>query len=384
MRALDTATCVRRLLGVGLLIFSGAAARADDAQDWLARMNEALTTRNYDGTFMHIREGRVESLRIIHRVENGEVRERLVSLDGSGREFVRNGAELTCYLPDQQTVLVERRPQDGPLLGNLPRFDASTAAFYDVRSGERLRLMGRDARLVSVTPRDEYRYGYRLWIDEKTAMPLKTQLCDGSGKVIEQIVFSSLALPSRIPDSAFQPQVAAEGFRWLRDESLGSSPTPVVGAGAVMSWTTLRLPPGFRMTSRGHQTLPGSGSPATHLVFSDGIASVSVFVEAQGATTAPLRGAANVGSSAAYSTQIDGHQVTAVGEVPARTVRFIASQVRTDNAAGSSMQVAGSRPALRRPVSPARPGKAYPALPSDAAESRPAPAFAPGESKPRQ
>src|SRR3984893_5477644 len=80
---------------------------ADDPRDWLQKMNQALATRNYDGTFFHLSEGRVETMRIVHRVPAGRVSERLHSMDGSGREFVRNNDELTCYFPDQHTVLVQ-------------------------------------------------------------------------------------------------------------------------------------------------------------------------------------------------------------------------------------------------------------------------------------
>ena len=95
---------------VGALLATAPMARAGDAaREWLQRMNQALATRNYDGTFFHLSDGRVETMRIVHRVQGGRVTERLMSLDGSGREFVRNGDALTCYLPDQHTVLVEPR-----------------------------------------------------------------------------------------------------------------------------------------------------------------------------------------------------------------------------------------------------------------------------------
>ena len=112
------------LVGALLAADPRAARGADDPREWLERMNKALATRNYDGTFFHISGGRVETMRIVHRVRSGRVSERLQSLDGSGREFVRANGELTCYLPDQHTVLVEPRQDRGPFLGSLPQFDS--------------------------------------------------------------------------------------------------------------------------------------------------------------------------------------------------------------------------------------------------------------------
>jgi sigma-E factor negative regulatory protein RseB len=304
------------------------AVAAEEPAQWLERMNQALTTRNYDGTFSHWHGGKVEMLRIIHRVQDGAVAERLVSLDGSGREFIRSGADLACYLPDKKTVLVEKRPADESLLGGFPAVNQQTASFYDIQEVARTRLNRRDTRLITVTPKDEFRYGYRLWIDESTAMPLKTQLCDGRGRVIEQIVFASLTLSSRIPDAAFKPDVSTEGFRWLRNESAPAKEPP---ENASLVWNTLKLPPGFKMAARSAQVLPGSTDPVSHLVFSDGMASVSVFVEMETKSNQPAdeqtvtEESARLGSSSVYSTMMGGRKVTAVGEVPPATVRSIAS-----------------------------------------------------------
>ncbi len=308
------------------------AALAEEPGKWLERMNQALTTRNYDGTFSHWQGGRVEMLRIIHRVHNGTVSERLVSLDGSGREFIRTGSNLACYLPDKHTVLVENRPAEESLLSGFPTINDQTASFYDIKEVAQTRLLGRDTHYITVSPKDEFRYGYRLWIDEKTAMPLKTQLCDTRGHVIEQVVFASLTLASHIPDSAFKPEVSTDGYQWLRSETTPRDPTKEALPDPVV-WDALKLPPGFKMTVRKAQTMPGSTSPVDHLVFTDGLASVSVFVEAT-AQPAPATGqepvdeSARVGSSSAFSTVIDGHKITAVGEVPPATVRFIANSVQ--------------------------------------------------------
>ena len=309
----------------GLML--AATAAADEPREWLQRMNQALVSRNYDGVFSHWQDGRVEMLRIIHRIEDDEVTERLVSLDGSGREFIRSGSELACYLPDQRTVVVEQRNEDRPLLGNFPSFDETSAGVYQVRELKRTRFNRRNTRVISVTPSDEFRYGYRIWIDESTAMPLKTQLCDRQGRVIEQVVFASLTITSRIPDAAFKPDVATDGFQWLRN---GHEPRAASSSQPVM-WNAIKLPPGFRMTSRSAQLMPGATNPVAHLVFTDGLASVSVFVETKPSAPVPKNpnsGATRLGSSSAFSTVIDGHKVTAMGEVPPATVRFIANSLK--------------------------------------------------------
>jgi sigma-E factor negative regulatory protein RseB len=302
-------------------------APAATAVEWLERMNRALTTRNYDGTFSHWQGGTVETLRIIHRLQDGQVSERLVSLDGSGREFIRNGSSLTCYLPDRRTVLVEQRPAQESLVG-IPAVNGQTASFYDISEVARMRLNRRNTHVISVSPRDEFRYGYRLWIDDSTAMPLKSQLCDARGNLIEQIVFANLTLSAHIPDSAFKPEVSTEGFQWLRSDPTGAPDTT-----PVTEWSAQKLPPGFRMLLHRLQTLPGAPGRVDHLVFSDGLASVSVFIEVRpvGPEQARLSQSATVGSSSAFSIVVDGHKITAVGEVPPETVRFIASQVKAED-----------------------------------------------------
>jgi sigma-E factor negative regulatory protein RseB len=187
-----------------------------------------------------------------------------------------------------------------------------------------------------VNPKDQFRFGYRLWLDEKTAMPLKTQLCDSSGQVIEQIFFARLDMPDTIADSELQPAVRTDGMRWVRQ-----GPSRDMASAALSAYRAAELPPGFHLTIQGAQTLGGASVPASHLVYSDGLATVSVFVEAerdpaqaQGGTLSgapqdvPMQGLARVGSGYAFSTMIQGHQVTAVGEVPAQTVEVIAHSVR--------------------------------------------------------
>ena len=333
-----------------------AAADGDDPRQWLERMNQALVTRNYDGTFAFWQNGKVEMLRIIHRVKDGHVSERMVAL-GSGREIIRNGGELARYLPDQKTVIVEKRSEQDPLLGNFPTFDQASTAFYDIKEIKRTRIYQRDARLISVTPKDEFRYGYRLWIDEGTSMPLRTELCDPRGRVIEQLVLAEnkdFRINAKdIPDTAFQPDVSTQGFVWRRSEpNVGQ----VVANNLRDRWNATRLPPGFRNIMQAAQSMPGATGRVEHFVFSDGLASVSVFVETQvisgaaadaasrnangaaaGQPSQPTPASANevaqFGSTSAFSTVVEGRKITAVGEVPPETVRAIANSLQSVGAA---------------------------------------------------
>ncbi len=313
--------------GGGLLLgaaLAAAPALADDgARHWLAAMNEALATRNYQGEFLHLANGHVEKLRILHRIKDGRVTERLVNLSGNAREIIRNDAELQCYLPDERKVLVESQPQHSSLLGTLPSFDVSLEANYALELGERAMVIGRPARILSVVPRDGFRYGYRLWIDEENMMPVRTDLCDADGHVLEQVLFTSLKVGGTLVDAAFRPDVDASGFVWLRQ---GGSAQ--VSLADELPWRLVQLPPGFKISSSVEQRLPGSDGLVTHLVLSDGLASVSVFIE--GPPSPPRQateGQGRVGSAFAFSKVIAGHQVTAVGEVPPQTVEFIASGV---------------------------------------------------------
>lgn len=309
-----------------------AASTAADARRWLTRTDEALARRNYRGVFVHELHGyggEAETLEVIHRVGSDGVSERLVSMDGSGREFIRRNGQLSCYLPDQRTVLVLKSAQPTLPL-NVPQLDAQGSGHYELRQVDMTRVSGHRVRVIAVTPLDSLRYGYRLWIDDATAMPLKTQLRDSHGTVLEQILFTQLTLPTHIADADLRPAIDARGYRWVRQQE-ASAPQALPAAAAAplaLAWRVGELPAGFRMTASGLQSL--SSGPAQHLVFSDGLASVSVFIQpAHTGANVRFTEAATLGTSSAYSALISGYRITAVGEVPPQTVRAIVQSIRS-------------------------------------------------------
>lgn len=370
MRTLLHATLLVCALSVASAVLQAAPDDAGlrEARALLQRMNTSLAQRNYIGTLRHQRDGRSESLRILHRVKGNEVAERLVPLDGSRREFIRRGPELITLLPDQGVALVERRPRAGGLFPTLPQLDDRSAELYRVTAVRGVRQQGREARLVVLEPRDGFRYGYRIWVDTRTAMPIKTELRDERGAVLEELLFTELRLLADIPDSDFEPAVPLASLRLHR-----SAPVPVAAAVrgvGVPSWTATRLPRGFRLTQSTRQNLPGVDGPVEHLVFSDGIASVSVFIGSRDGTVpkgTPIAAQAGGAATTFFVTRVEGRPVTVVGEVPMRTARFIALQVRPAAPSSPASPVAPATPSA--PATAAAP--AAPGVPAPAAASAP-------------
>lgn len=299
-------------------------AGEQDARAWLERMAQAMDELNYQGVFVHMHDGRAETLRVVHRNEDGHVSERLVSLDGVGREIISTQDEVQCILPDKRAVLVESRNDLNPLASAVPTYSQTLDRHYRFRMMGSSRVAGRATQNVAVLPRDGYRYGYLLWLDEATAMPLKSQLRDEDGNIVEQILFASIAFEDRIPRSALQPSIDTEGYTWYRADAKSRA---AERTGTTL-WRAARVPEGFELQLSNRQVLVGSRFPVEHLVYSDGLASVSVFVESAESDPDPLDGLSRVGAANAYTTRVEGHQVTAVGEVPASTVEIIAESVQ--------------------------------------------------------
>jgi sigma-E factor negative regulatory protein RseB len=186
-------------------------------------------------------------------------------------------------------------------------------------------------------------------------LPLKTELFDNEGRVLERVTFTSLSLLRDLPDELFNPAVDTSGFQQVRLEP----PRPrIQRVTASQVWSAQSLPRGFRLTQRGEQSLPGSESRVPHLVFSDGLASVSVFIGVDQPPFGPGEAGRErrMGASTAYSAFVNGQHVVVVGEVPVRTARLIASQIRAAQPAEPSKPAEPAKPAVpAQPASPVEP-----------------------------
>ena len=298
---------------------SVALAERVQPNEWLNRMGAAVQATNYEGTVIRIQDGKAEALKVVHTVTDGVIREKVVAQEGNGLEIIRNGNEVHCILPDRKSVLVEEWDDQSTLFSTLPSSEVRFGSEYDVAVVREDRVAGRQAVLVAIRPHDGYRYGHRIWLDVETAFPLQTQLIAEDGTAIEQVMFADITLNGEIQASALAPSYSTENFRWL------NSPSRHVSKKVETSWQSTDLPKGFRAVATHGETLNGSEDVVTHILYSDGLANVSVFIAAvdeKGRT-----GASRVGGSNSYQAVVDGFQVTAVGEVPAMTVEQIATSM---------------------------------------------------------
>jgi sigma-E factor negative regulatory protein RseB len=295
-----------------------------DARDLLMRIAQAARTLNYDGTFVYQRGSQLDAVRIVHQVKNGRVRERLVSLSGAPREVIRDDDVIACYLPDDNSVLVEyRKTSTKSFPALLPEKLEDIEKNYVVEIGKPDRIAGRDTQTVVIQPRDNLRYGYMLWADRKSSLLLKTDLMDRRGVVLEQFMFAQIEIGGDIPNSALAPETSGNDLVWYREKA-GSSPVD----GVQPEWIVNSVPKGFMLTSEIARVIPIRGQRVRHLVYSDGLAAVSIFIEKLNSGAVPaVRGASRMGAVHAFGRMIGDHHVTIVGEVPAGTVALFGGAI---------------------------------------------------------
>ena len=313
-RRLIATVCV----ALGGLVAAAPGLAADEIapDDWLVKMASAVQTTNYEGTVIRLQNGKSDTLKVVHVVADGVIREKVVVQEGDGLEIIRNGNEVQCILPDKQTVRVEEWNDQSALFSSLPSTDIQFGNEYDISIVREERVAGRKAVLLAIRPHDEHRYGHRIWLDIATGFPLQTRLMGDDGEAIEQVKFADITLDQEIHASALAPSTSIENFRWF------TQPQRKINHTVDSPWNSEELPSGFRVISTHEEELPGRDVPVVHILYSDGLANVSVFIEPSHNKKFARR--SRVGASNSYSVENGGFQVTAVGEVPAVTVEKIA------------------------------------------------------------
>lgn len=312
-------------VALAFISFSAVADHPkDDIEKWLAKMHHAAHMINYDGTFVYGQDNEMTTMQIIHSVdENGEY-ERLISLDGSGREVIRSGDTVTCVLPDKNSVVVDKSRPDSEFPPTFPLTIKQLSKFYDFHFGQDGMVAGRTAKTLIIQPKDKYRYGHTLWVDAKTGLLLKDHLIGDNKKIVEQFMFTQINYPSVIEKVRLISRSDSKKYTWYeaKDEPAEKN------INKSMNWKVMQVPAGFKPGMKRHHKMTVSAMPVEHFVYSDGLSSVSVFVEKQMDKSKNLIGGSTMGAVNAYGRAVGKYHVTVVGEVPHAAVKMIGDSVQ--------------------------------------------------------
>ena len=309
-----------------LFLCSFSATADENFRQLLAKMNQTLERGNYEGTFVFVHNGDVETMSIVHGYSENGVREKLVSLTGDKREVIRDQDVLTCIWPSEKLVVIETARDSHGIPSSLPSDLDELAIHYKLTEVGQARIAGHDCTIVKIEPLDEYRYGHKLCIDPEHGMVLESKTFDTQGNTIENMMFTSFRMRDSAPENLFEPSVHLNDYTWkTASVELNGELQP------DQAWKIEDLPPGFSLRSVTRRLMSASNNPVQHMVLTDGLASVSVFISKVDDPDHMYRGAHNKGVINAYARDVNQHQITVVGEVPENTVKMIGSSIFYSN-----------------------------------------------------
>ena len=323
-------TVIFRLTLTLLLSFlSAQSIAADDA--WLMLQKTAYAARelNYQGVFAYQNGKQTRSIQITHMNRDGQEMTRNLVLDArlqskQSREVFSQGNDILIVSPKNEsnntsTVVIEKRRGQNLFPAMLPTDLQALKTSYTTRISAIEMVAGRGAQVIELIANDSFRYSYKIWADAEFGLLLKMTLVDSNKQTLEQFEFTQLSMLNSRDVNWFQPKIDVKK-NYVTDVS---APVNHVNT----NWIVAELPTGYVKVDHVVLNLPGKNSPVDQMIFSDGIASVSMFIEPISKAIRPKTGHMVIGSTNICANVIDGYQITVVGEVPAATVLQIAKAV---------------------------------------------------------
>ena len=323
-----------RVWFIVVLGFAGAAHGAEtpastEAVAWLKRMASASRQLNYSGTIVYQHRNHIETSRVVHFVNSaGGEFEKLETLDGPPREIIRSNDQVICYLPATKTVLIEERNRSArnfPAL--LPESLGAITENYTIHRGNVDRVAGYDCQWILLEPKDTHRYGRRYCAELGSALPLRAQTLEGKERVVESFGFSDLTIGGSFSGERVKSKYAdrSRAQNWKIDRSRFMPPETATSGDT--GWLVTSLPSGFRKLMEAKRSTGGRRS-ISQLVFSDGLAAVSVFIEpAPAQTQAQAEQVTHQGAVNIYTRTHRNYVVTVLGEAPISTIKTISASL---------------------------------------------------------
>lgn len=308
------------------LLLVSIVSHAEEEKSILNQMTIAAKQLNYEGVFSYSIGKRQQSIKIIHRGDQqGEV-ERLISLNGVAREVIRNNEMMTCIYPEGKSVQPNHRPLGLGFPSDFLKRLNSASPYYQFSLGQEDRVAGHYTQELKVIPIDNYRYGYRLWVDKDSHLLLQSDLVDEQDNVLETVAFSSVEIANTIPEQLLHAQLQGNEMTWNRAEHIMNIKMSAKNAQSL--WQIMWMPQGFVLVAQQNRFKARNGVSVEQQVYSDGLNSISIFIEKIHSQQSHLHGVSKMGTNNAFGTIINGYFVTIVGEVPAQTVDKVGHSIK--------------------------------------------------------
>jgi sigma-E factor negative regulatory protein RseB len=310
-----------RVLTVFLLwvICQSAIADKDQmtARQWLDNMSRAMKTLNYQGTVIFMKNGQVDTMTYQHSVENGVEQERLASLNSPMREVTRKSNEVTCIFKETSQKVINHHPLDSSFIVNVPQNTSSLEKYYQLGLSGQESIAMLPTQIVNVEPTDALRYPRKIWVDTQHFLPLKVEVYNLDGSILEQVVFTNLTT-----DAVAEPHASNVDENQFHVKHIHATQAePFENATFLLkNW-----PVGFEPVFFIRNSIQQSQKAVDHLLISDGFSTVSVYLEAK--ESQGMNGLHGLGSVNSFSKVIGETQFTVLGEVPAKTVELIADGI---------------------------------------------------------
>ena len=295
-----------------------------DPVTWLGKINKAASEISFSGRFVYIVDGKVQAMEMVRRISDGIVEERLYSLNGSSREVIRSTNKVRCYLPDKKLVVHDRRHDFNSVFPRIaPRDLSQLTQNYNFHEGDERKIANRMAIQIKIEPNDHYRYGYELWADKSTGLLLRSDLIDMEGNIIEQYLFVDIEIRKDIDESELQPSNTDQDLQVVGNMAQDYMPLE------SMDWEFSNMPKGFKLSGYIHRKSVENADKYEHMVFSDGLSSISVFARKTQEGQRDMSGSSNMGAMNAYQRLLGNSLFTVMGEVPAVTVEELAMGIKS-------------------------------------------------------
>ena len=312
------------LVAVGQAVAApGVAVEPQEVREWLTRIHNAASQRNFQGTFVISSPGAMTSARISHFYDGTDQFERIEPLDGRARQVLRHNSVVHTVWPFDKVTLIEQRDVLNSFPSLLQDADDRVADFYDVNRQPAERVAGHDANVLMLKPRDDFRYGYRLWMDKQSGLLLRAEILNAMGETLETSAFSDVDIGVRSqPDMVLLPMRKLAGYRVVKPQL---TPTRLEAEG----WRLRKMVPGFRQLSCIRRPLDmlaptdqkSTSNQLIQAVFSDGITNVSLFIEPYNEDRHPRPTITVVGATQTLMSRQGDFWITVVGDVPRVTLR---------------------------------------------------------------